>query len=152
MEILFASQVAMCLHMSLSDNNDTSKLFFSQCQFVMAMLWWFIEILSHVKLRQECAAPVRDGTGMFLKEGSKNDFKQILLYWTLALNMGHFVLDVRTDLNKLFKKLRTYMIKIIVSKELVWTKLIRKISLVLTSNTIHHIFDTESSLELAIRW
>ena len=65
--------------------------------------------------------------------------------------MGHFVLDVRTEMNKLFKKLRTYMIKIIVSKELVWTKLIRKISLVLTSNTIHHISYTESSLELAIR-
>ena len=59
--------------------------------------------------------------------------------------MGHFELDVRTEMNKLFKKLRTYMIKIIVSKELVWTQLIRKISLLLTSNTIHHIFDTESS-------
>ena len=59
--------------------------------------------------------------------------------------MGHFVLDVRNEMNKLFKKLRTYMIKIIVSKELVWTKLNWKITLVLTSNAIHHIFDTESS-------
>ena len=35
MEILFASHVAMCLHMSLSDNNDTSKLFFHS----VSLLW-----------------------------------------------------------------------------------------------------------------